>query len=297
MKRIFLFLLTNVLVMLTVSLIMQIFNVQPYLTHYGIDYNSLLIFCSIWGMTGAFISLLMSKTMAKWAVRLKIIDPKQPGSARELLNMVYELGRDARLPAMPEVGIYESPEINAFATGPSKRNSLVAVSSGLLNSMDKNELKGVLAHEVSHIANGDMVTLTLIQGIVNSFALFLSRVISYFLTSSMREENSYMVRFVIIFLLDIAFSILGGMVVAWFSRRREFRADAGGAKLAGNVNMIAALEKLSQSFHQSGGEKTSISALKISDKKGGFLQLFSTHPPLAERIAALKQRSERYPVQ
>ncbi len=288
MKRFFLFIVTNLLVIVSISIIASVFNLQPYLTQYGIDYFSLAIFCSLWGMMGAFISLLLSKVMAKAITKLTIIQPRQAqGKEAMLVKMVHELSTKARLPNVPEVGIYNANEVNAFATGPSKRNSLVAVSSGLLASMNQDELKGVLAHEISHIANGDMVTLTLIQGIVNSFSLFLARVVSYFITSSMREESSYMVRFGITFILDIFFSMLGSMVVAAFSRKREFRADIGGARLAGTQSMINALQSLTNYAGERVPQKSSLNALKISDK-GGFLTLFSTHPPLEQRISVLR---------
>ena len=286
-KRVFLFFLVNLLVMATVSIVLNILGVQPYLTQYGIDYQSLLIFCFVWGMGGSFISLLLSKPIAKWTAKVQIINPrKASGVEARLIQTVQELSRRARLPATPEVGIYQAPDINAFATGATKRNSLVAVSTGLLNSLDQNEVDGVLAHEVSHIANGDMVTMTLIQGVVNSFALFLSRIVSYAITSSMREEQAYFIRFAITIVLDIAFSALGFIVVAAFSRWREFRADAGGARLAGKNNMIAALSALSRSIGMVDKERTNLAALKISGKKRAAL--FSTHPPLEDRIQRLK---------
>jgi heat shock protein HtpX len=188
---------------------------------------------------------------------------------------------------MPEVGVYESPEINAFATGPTKSNALVAVSTGLLERMSRNEIEGVLAHEVSHIANGDMVTMTLIQGLVNSFALFLSRIISFAVGQMVKEELEVIVRFVTTIVLDIVFTILGSIVVAYFSRQREFKADLGGAKLAGRSNMIAALENLQRSFEPVDDRGTAYASLKISGGKS-WLSLFSTHPPLEDRIAALK---------
>ena len=286
-KRIFLFLMINALVMITISIVMNLLGVQPYLTAYGIDYQNLLIFCFIWGMGGSFISLLLSKTIAKWTTNVQIIDPRRAsGLEARLVETVHLLSRKARLPAMPEVGVYQAPEVNAFATGATKRRSLVAVSTGLLNALDENEVEAVLAHEVSHISNGDMVTLTLVQGVVNSFALFLSRIVSYAITSSMKEEQAFFIRYLITIALDILFSSLGFLVVAAFSRWREFRADAGGARLAGKTNMISALTSLSRSIDMVSKERTSLSSLKISGKRGTML--FSTHPPIEDRIKRLQ---------
>lgn len=301
-KRIGLFLLVNILVVVTISLILNLLGVKPYLTHYGLDYSSLIVFCLVWGMGGAFISLALSRLMAKWMMGVQVISPEtRDYNERSLLETVHELARAARLPAMPEVGIYASPEINAFATGPSRSRSLVAVSSGLLLKMDKDEIKGVLGHEVAHIANGDMVTMTLIQGIVNAFVMFLARVVAYAITMSGKRDNeesqgSYLSYYLVQFVLEIVFMILGSMVVAWFSRYREFRADKGGAKLAGRDNMIRALQSLKSAFESnsesesgmmSSSPQSSIQALKISSRSGGFLHLFSTHPPLELRIERL----------
>lgn len=283
-KRIFLFLLTNILVMVTVSVIINLLGVGRYLTPYGINWVSLAIFCGVWGMAGAFISLAMSRFIAKMAMGVKVIEPN---SNHPLVMMVSGLCIKAGLP-MPEVGIYESPEINAFATGPTKSRSLIAVSSGLLNRMNRDELEGVLAHEISHIANGDMVTMALIAGVVNAFAMFLSRVISYFVSLSVKEDVAYIVRFVLTIVLDIFFSILGSVVVAFFSRAREFRADTGGASLAGREKMIAALENLKRNFEPLDTRAASLDTLKISGKSS-FMALFSTHPALDDRIEALRK--------
>ena len=286
-KRMFLFLMVNMLVILTISIVLNILGVQPYLTNYGIDYQNLFVFCFVWGMGGSFISLLLSKTIAKWSANVQIIDPRRAsGLEARLVQTVHSLARKARLPMMPEVGLYQAPEVNAFATGATKRNSLVAVSTGLLDALDENEVEAVLAHEISHISNGDMVTLTLIQGVVNSFALFLSRIISYAITSSMREEQSFFIRMVITFALDMVFSSLGFIVVAAFSRWREFRADAGGARLAGKTNMISALASLGRSIGMVDKERTHLSSLKISGKQRTML--FSTHPPIEDRIRRLQ---------
>jgi len=294
-KRIGLFLAVNALVMITISLILNILGVKPYITQYGLDYGSLIAFCLVWGMGGAFISLALSRVMAKWTMGVKVISPQtHDPELRELLETVHELARAAHLPVMPEVGVYESSDVNAFATGPSKSRSLVAVSSGLLHRMKPEEVRGVLGHEVAHIANGDMVTMTLIQGVVNAFVMFLARVIAFAITMAGRkdEEESQGTPFAyyaVQMVLEIAFMILGSMVVAKFSRYREFRADQGGARLAGRENMIRALESLQKTFESvDPAEQPAIQALKISSKPGGFMKLFSTHPPLEERIKKLR---------
>ena len=282
-KRILLFIMTNVLVMVTVSLIINVLGLGHYLTPYGINWVSLAVFCGIWGMTGAFISLALSRFIAKKAMGVQVIDsnPNHP-----LVMMIDLLRLRAGLP-MPEVGIYDSPEMNAFATGPTKKRSLIAVSSGLLNKMNKDEVEGVLAHEISHIANGDMITMTLIAGVVNSFAMFLSRIISYFVSLSVKEDIAYIVRFALTIALDILFSILGSIIVAFFSRSREFKADMGAATIAGKDKMIAALENLQRNFEPIDRRAASLDTLKISGKSG-FLSLFSTHPALEKRIDMLR---------
>lgn len=295
-KRIGLFIAVNLLVMVTISLILNMLGVKPYLTQYGLDYQSLMIFCLVWGMGGAFISLALSRIMAKWTMGVQIIDlDTRDFEQRELLQMVHDLAKSAHLPAMPQVGIYDSPEVNAFATGPTKSRSLVAVSTGLLQSMKREEIKGVLGHEVAHIANGDMVTMTLIQGVVNAFVMFLARAIAFALVmagskSEDREgSGAPMTYYVVQFVLEIVFMILGSMVVAWFSRYREFRADKGGARLAGRQNMIQALQGLQRTFEEvDPAAQPSVQALKISGRPVGMMRLFSTHPPLEERIARLR---------
>jgi heat shock protein HtpX len=296
-KRIGLFLIVNVLVMTTISIVTSLLGLRGYLTPYGIDYGQLMAFCLIWGMAGSFISLLLSKVMAKWMMGVQIVDTNvSDPRLRELVNMVHRLSDQAGLPKRPDVGVYESPEVNAFATGPSKSNSLVAVSTGLLNRMNRDEVEGVIGHEVAHIANGDMVTMTLIQGIVNAFVMFFARIIGYAVANALRSNQddrpSYMIQSMVTLVMDILFSILGSIVVAWFSRWREFRADRGGASLAGRGKMIAALQSL-KSLHNIGPDhepegQQAIAALKISSRRRGFLALFSTHPDLDDRIAALK---------
>ncbi|MDR2337070.1 MAG: protease HtpX [Deltaproteobacteria bacterium] len=287
-KRIFLFILTNFLVITTISIILNLLGVNGYLTENGIDYSALIIFCSVWGMGGAFISLLLSKTMAKWMMGVKIINPNSiseySGEYASLLATVESLVMRANLP-MPEVGVYESSSPNAFATGATKSSSLVAVSTGLLHSMDKNELEGVLAHEISHIANGDMVTMTLLQGVINAFVMVLSRLLAQVImrNSDRRGETTWLV-----VLLQIMLSILGSLVVCWFSRQREYRADKGSADLAGRQKMIAALRALQKTVNLKTEEAhESFASLQISSKPS-FWSLFSTHPDLEDRIKALE---------
>lgn len=290
-KRIFLFFAVNCLVILTISAILSLLNVKPYLTSHGLDLQSLLIFCLIWGMVGALISLALSRKMAKSMMRIQLITPSGPQA--DLYHMVARLARDANLPDIPEIGIFDSPQMNAFATGPTKRRSLVAVSTGLLSRMEKNELEAVLAHEISHISNGDMVTMTLIQGVVNAFVMFLARVLAYAVTTMGRSNNrrsSYMSYYLFTMLFEVVFMILGSMVICTFSRWREFRADRGGAILTRKEHMIAALEKLRLNNVPPSNTKSALNALMISPSgKGGILRLFATHPPLEMRIKRLRE--------
>jgi heat shock protein HtpX len=247
-----------------------------------------MMFSLVWGFGGALISLGMSRWMAKMAMGVQLVDGRTGHDELDwLYQTVEQQTRKAGLP-MPEVGVYESPEVNAFATGPSKSRSLVAVSSGLLRSMQRDEVAGVLAHEVSHIGNGDMVTMTLIQGVVNAFSIFFSRVIANIIRQLVDERISHVVFFVSTIVFDIIFSMLGMVVVAWFSRAREFRADAGGAAIAGRGNMIAALQRLQQNQALVDNSQPQLATMKINGGKG-FMSLSSTHPPLAVRIAALQQ--------
>jgi heat shock protein HtpX len=296
-KRVLLFLLLNAAVILTVSVILNFFDIRPYLSRTGMDYQSLLAFCLIWGFVGAFISLSLSRLMAKWMMGVEVIDPDttQP-LERQLLATVRQLVKRAGLPKMPEVGVYESDEVNAFATGPSRSRALVAVSSGLLRRMDWTEIEGVLGHEVSHIANGDMVTMTLLQGVVNAFVMFFARVLAYAVTSMTRQRDSdsrpSFLYSALVFVFEIVFMIFGAIVVATYSRAREYRADEGGARLAGKQAMIQALTRLESvvSIEDPRSQQSSFQALKISNPRG-ILRLFSTHPPLKDRIARLEGRS------
>lgn len=297
-KRIGLFLLVNFLVVLTISVILSIFNVRPYLNAHGIDYRSLMIFCLVWGMGGALISLGLSKFMAKWMMGVKIIHTRDGNSAHQmLLKLVRKLSKEAGLRAIPEVGIFSSKSPNAFATGPSHNHSLVAVSSGLLERMNEEEIEGVLAHEISHIANGDMITMTLLQGVVNAFVMFLARALALVFSGMGRSQESrggsYAGYYLFTFIFQTVFMLLGMLVIAGFSRYREYKADFGGASLAGKGKMIAALQKLQdQPTSHISPAKESMQALMISNPmKMGWTRLFSTHPPLEERIARLKYTS------
>jgi heat shock protein HtpX len=292
-KRIFLFVLTNILVMTTVAIVTSVLGVNHYVTEAGFNYSALLIFCLIWGFVGSGISLLMSKFMAKQMMGVQIIDER--GQYADLVRRVHTMARAAGINTMPEVGIYQSPEVNAFATGPSKNNSLVAVSTGLLNQMNTDEVDGVLAHEVAHIANGDMVTMALVQGVVNAFVMFFARIAALALQNVLngdrndnRSATSGLSYHLSVMVFQIAFSFLGMFVVAYFSRLREFRADKGGAQFAGRHKMVAALKRLQQKVDLVDDSQENFKAFKISSKKG-LMNFLSTHPPLEDRIAALER--------
>jgi heat shock protein HtpX len=297
-KRIFLFLALNFLVIFMITTVLNVFNVKPFLSSQGIDMQSLLIFCLIWGMGGALISLSLSRIMAKWMMGVQTVDPNtRDPELQHLMGTIHKLARRSDLP-MPEVGIYRSNEVNAFATGPTKKRALVAVSTGLLQRMKENEIEGVLGHEMSHIANGDMVTMTLLQGVVNAFVMFLARILAYAVSGLGRNrENSsggsYMSYMLFVYLFEVVFMILGSLVIAAYSRFREFRADEGGARLAGRDSMISALQSLRalQEIKDPRAENPAMAAFKISHPaKKGLLHLFASHPPLEERIARLQKR-------
>lgn len=293
-KRFGWFIVTNLLVIVTITIITSALGLNRYATAQGLDYGKLLMFCLVWGMVGSFFSLAISRIAAKWMMGVKLIDPNAAhGENRELLQTVYALAQKAGLKKMPEVGVYDSPELNAFATGPTKNRALVAVSTGLLHRMSKSEVEGVLAHEVAHVANGDMVTMTLVQGVVNAFVMFFARIIAFAVGQSVREENRPMVELIVTIVLQLLLGVLGVMVVAYFSRLREYRADAGGARLAGRGKMVAALDRLRSGLDSMDDAHSpkSIAAFKISGRPSGFLQLFSTHPPLEDRIARLQSAS------
>lgn len=309
-RRMGYFLITNLLVMISISIIMMVVNTVLYGTPNPPENNYLtymIIWSAVWGMGGAFISLWMSKSMAIRSMRVKIIDPKTSNAEeRRIVDSVHRMARQAELPKMPEVGIYHSEEVNAFATGPSKKNSLVAVSTGLLNKMNRAEVDGVLGHEVAHIANGDMVTMTLVQGVVNAFVLFFARIIANIVSDALTDSRngSFAIYIAINLALQLVFGVLGMVVVGYFSRLREFRADKGGAEYAGRGNMLAALRALQmQTAAAAAGPrptannaqkgKDPYASLKISNlQKGGILSLLSTHPPLDKRINSLQTMSQ-----
>ena len=290
MKRIFLFLLTNLAVLVVLSITMSVFGVGRYLTANGMDLGQLLIFSALVGFTGSIISLLISKWMAKRSTGARVIDPQAPANSRErwLVDTVHQLADRAGI-GHPEVAIYEGAP-NAFATGAFKNNALVAVSTGLLQSMTEEEVAAVLGHEVAHIANGDMITLTLIQGVVNTFVIFLARVVGYFVDRAVLKNDRDGVGigyFATVIVCEIIFGILASIIVAWFSRQREFRADAGSAKLLGaREPMIRALARLGNM--QAGDLPKNFEAAGISGGRA-ISALFATHPPIEVRIQALQQ--------
>lgn len=297
MKRIFLFLLLNFAVMLMISLVLGLLHVKPYLTSAGISYEDLLLFCLVWGIGGALISLALSRVIAKWIMQVKLIDENtQDAEFKKILQTVHRLAERAHLPAMPQVGIYRSNEINAFATGPSRARSLVALSTGLVQRMKHEEIEAIIGHEISHIAGGDMVTMTLLQGVVNAFVMFLARIIAYAVSgigNRNREHFSTMSYMLFVYLFEVVFMILGSLVIAAYSRFREFRADRGGARLSSKSSMISALQTLRifQEVKDKQAENPALAAFKISHpgRKRGWLLLFATHPPLEKRIEHLQK--------
>jgi heat shock protein HtpX len=288
LKRFGLFLLTNLLVMMTLSVLFFVVSLFLPASITESTYGSLAVFSLVWGMGGSFISLLMSKTMAKWAMGVTVIDPDTaPAQARDLVQRVHRLARQAGLEKLPEVGVYDSPEVNAFATGPGRNNSLVAVSTGLMQRLNSTQVDAVLAHEVSHVANGDMVTMTLLQGIVNAFVIFVARVLGSIAASNVEERNRWMVHRLVTFVCEIAFSVLAMFVVSAFSRAREYRADAGAASLVGPNAMISALQALGGTTETIDDRAPALAAFKIGGRPG-WLALLSTHPSIEDRIAALR---------
>lgn len=291
MTRIFLFLLTNLAVILVASIALSILGVGSYLEQggTGLDLQNLLIFCFVFGMSGSFVSLMISKWMAKRATGTQIIE--NPGTPQEvwLINTVQELSKAANI-GMPEVGIFPSNQSNAFATGWNKNKALVAVSQGLLSRFDQNEIRAVLAHEIGHVANGDMVTLALIQGVVNTFVMFFARIIGHTVDRVVfKTQRGHGIGFyVATFIAEIILGILASMIVFWFSRRREFRADEAGARLAGQGAMISALQRLQRESGAANEMPDTLVAFGISaSAKKNLAKAFMTHPPLEERIQAL----------
>ncbi len=291
-KRIFLLIATNILVMITIGIVLSILPIGSYINQSGqIEFGSLLAFSAVVGFVGAFMSLAMSRWMAKMMMGVKVLKETDQLSSmeRDLVEKVHRLSRAAGITKMPEVGIYNSPEVNAFATGPSKNRSLVAVSTGLLQTMDEDAVEGVLAHEVAHIANGDMVTMTLLQGVVNTFVVFFARIAAWAVSRFVREEVAPIVHFIAVIIFQILFSILGSIVVLAYSRYREYHADRGGADLAGKDKMIHALRSLQNYTNRVDSEQASLATLKINSKKGASM-LFSSHPDLNERIRRLEAK-------
>jgi heat shock protein HtpX len=293
MKRIFLFVATNIAVLfvlsISASILIRVLGIQEMPG--GLNLQSLVIFAAVIGFGGSFISLAMSKWMAKRATGATVIEQPRNSTEQWLLETVRRLAKQAGI-GMPEVAVFEAPDVNAFATGMSRDSALVAVSTGLLNAMDKDEAEAVLGHEITHVSNGDMVTLALIQGVLNTFVIVLSRVVGYFVDRVLlkNDRDSGGIGFFVSSLVaQIVLGILASVIVMWFSRQREFRADAGGAKLAGRDKMIAALERL-KAMHEPAQLPDQMAAFGISGAPaGGFKRLFMSHPPLDERIAALKQ--------
>ena len=291
MKRILLFLGTNLAIVFVLSITMRLLGVEPYLTAQGLNLGSLLIFAAVMGFGGSLISLAISKWTAKKAMGVHVIETPANSTEFWLVDTIRKYSEQAGI-KMPEVGIYDSPDVNAFATGMSKNSSLIAVSTGLLQQMTRQEAEAVLGHEVAHAANGDMVTLALIQGVVNTFVMFLSRVIGNIVDRVVfKNENGHgPAFFVTMIIAELVLGILASIIVMYFSRQREFRADVGGASLAGRQNMIAALERLNSLHPQPLPDK--MAAFGIAGGMGGGLKrLFMTHPPLEERIAALRAAS------
>jgi heat shock protein HtpX len=292
MKRILLFVATNIAVLLVLSIsasiLIRVLGIQEMPG--GLNLQSLVIFAAVIGFGGSFISLAMSKWMAKRATGATVIEQPRNSTEQWLIETVRRLAKQAGI-GMPEVAVFDAPDVNAFATGMSRDSALVAVSTGLLNAMDKDEAEAVLGHEITHVSNGDMVTLALIQGVLNTFVIVLSRVVGYFVDRVIlkNERGAGIGFFVSSLVAQVILGILASMIVMWFSRQREFRADAGGAKLAGRDKMIAALNRL-KAMHEPAQLPDQMAAFGISGAPaGGFKRLFMSHPPLDERIAALKQ--------
>ena len=290
MKRIFLFLVTNIAVLVVLSIVVHLLGVDRFLTEQGLNFTALLVFSAVIGFGGSIISLLMSKPLARMSVGAHVIEVPSNLTERWLVDTVTRHAQLAGI-GMPDVAVYDAPEINAFATGWNKNHALVAVSTGLLSNMTQDEAEAVIGHEVSHVANGDMVTLALIQGVVNTFVIFLSRVIGYIVDKTVfKSERAEGPGFFITSIVaQIVLGIFATMIVMWFSRHREFRADAGGAHLAGRQKMIAALQRLHAQYGQPAQLPEAVKAFGISGSAGwGIKRLFMSHPPLEERIKALE---------
>ena len=293
-KRIFLFAATNIAIMAMVTIVIQVLGIGPQMTENGLNYGNLMAICLVWGMVGSLMSLMMSKQMAYWFMGVKRVENNPHYS--DLVATIHQIAQRAGMKKMPDVGVYASPEVNAFATGPSKNNSLVAVSEGLLRSMSKDEVEGVLAHEVSHIVNGDMVTMTLIQGVVNAFVMFGARVATFAIDNFLRGEDDegqglgFFAEMACVIFFQIVFGLIGAMITGAFSRGREYRADKGAASLVGSGKMIAALRRLQSATAHNlvTDDSDAVAALKISSKPKGLMSFLATHPPLEDRISALQ---------
>jgi len=288
MKRILLFLITNLAVLLVLSVVAHLLGLDTWLAVHGQSYGSLLLFAFFWGFAGSFISLAMSKWTAKRSLGMQMLTGSGDPRAQWLLGIVEQHARRVGV-TMPEVGIFQSPEPNAFATGPSRNSALVAVSTGLIERMNREEVEAVLGHEMTHVANGDMVTLTLIQGVLNTFVIFASRVIGNLIDRDGRGGGY----FITVIVLQFVLGILATIIVLWFSRRREFRADRGGAQLAGTQNMIAALEALKRVHEPIPSQQFAAFGIADGGVGSGLRRLFMSHPPLDERIAALRTLGTR----
>ena len=292
MMRILLFLATNLAVILVASITLSLLGVGSYMTQQGLDYGNLLAFCLVFGMAGSVVSLLISKWMAKRSMGVHVIEQASNADEQWLLSTVKDLSEKARI-GMPEVGVFASPQANAFATGWNRNNALVAVSTGLLNKMSREEVKAVLGHEIGHVANGDMITLTLIQGVVNAFVMFFARIIGNFVDRAiLKNENGHGLGFYIsTFVAEMILGILASTIVFWFSRRREYRADIAGAELVSPAAMVSALARLQAEYDQPSDMPDEMVAFGISGElKNALGGLFMSHPPLDKRIEALKQR-------
>lgn len=298
-KRVFVYLAVNLAVVVTISLILNLLGVRPYLEQSGLNLTGLLVFCALFGFAGSFISLQMSRWSAKHALGVQLIDPERPRDEAEafLVDKVRALCSRAGMNVLPEIGVYPSAEVNAFATGPSKDRALVAVSEGLLRRMDPRAVEGVLGHEIAHVVNGDMVTMTLVQGVVNTFVMFFARVIAFAVDNLMRRGDDreggglgYFGYMAAVFLLESVLMLLASPIVYWFSRHREYRADGGGAELAGRETMIHALESLRRSKDLVDERQASLATLKINSRGRGLVALlYSSHPPLEDRIRRLRE--------
>ncbi|ATJ83417.1 protease HtpX [Halomonas beimenensis] len=298
MMRILLFLATNLAVIVVASITLRLLGVEPYLTAQGINFNALLIFCFIFGMAGSLVSLFISKWMAKKTTGAVIIEQPSNSTEQWLLDTVRELSRDAGIET-PEVGIFPAQQSNAFATGWNKNDALVAVSAGLLNRMRPEEIRAVLAHEIGHVANGDMVTLALVQGVLNTFVMFFARVVAHLVDSFLRRDDSEGLGFfgymAVVVVAEIVFGLIASAIVAWFSRFREYRADAAGARLAGSGAMINALARLKAETQMPDQMPDTFRAFAITTGQTRKLmeKVFASHPPLDERIRALKEAAYR----